>query len=413
MRAHGERESWRRFRAALGPAQRHGSQLVAGIEAAGLRGCGGAGFPTAVKWRAVADARGPRVVVANGEEGEPLSVKDRWLLRVRPHLVLDGLLLAQEAVGADRAIVYLADEKAEATMRTALIERHDASQVEVVRVAHDYVAGEETAAVRAIDAGPAKPTAKPPRPFESGVGGLPTLVQNVETLAHAAMIARDLGSPSLLVTISGACAHPGLYELPPATTIARALECAGAELTHVKGVLMGGYFAGLLNRRALELPLDYDVLRAEGSGLGCGAMLVLSSAQCPVAATAAVLRYFAAASSQQCGACINGTMAMAGAGVRLEAGAAEDEDIERLQRWSVSLRGRGACALLDGAAQVAGSLLREFREETAAHVSAPGSCPQCATVDHAAVIAPDALEGMLADWSSKCCEKGGVHESPG
>jgi NADH:ubiquinone oxidoreductase subunit F (NADH-binding) len=341
------------------------------------------------------------VVVANGEEGEPLSTKDRWLLRRRPHLVLDGLLLAQEAVGADRAIVYLADRDAEASVRAALGERPDARHVEVVRVAHEYVAGEETAAVRAIDGGPAKPTAKPPRPFESGVAGLPTLVQNVETLGHVAMIARDAGPPSLLVTISGACSQPGLYELSPTTTIAAALSRAGADLESVRGVLMGGYFAGLLNRRGLELPLEYDALRAEGSGLGCGAMLVLSRQHCPVGATAAVLSYFATASSHQCGACMNGTQAMATACERLTNGRAEDNDLERLDRWSVSLRGRGACALLDGAAQATGSLMREFGDEVGAHASGRTSCSQCAATDYRALISPRGLESKSANVSQE------------
>jgi NADH:ubiquinone oxidoreductase subunit F (NADH-binding) len=193
------------------------------------------------------------------------------------------------------------------------------------------------------------------------------------------------------VTISGACSHPGLYELSPTTTIAEALLSAGAELDSVRGVLMGGYFAGLLNRRALELPLEYEALRAEGSGLGCGAMLVLSRRHCPVGATAAVLSYFATASSHQCGACINGTQAMATACERLKSGRAEDNDIERLDRWSVSLRGRGACALLDGAAQAAGSLLREFGDDAAAHAGGPTLCRQCAATDYRALISPRGL----------------------
>jgi NADH:ubiquinone oxidoreductase subunit F (NADH-binding) len=170
---------------------------------------------------------------------------------------------------------------------------------------------------------------------------------------------------------------------------------------------MGGYFSGLLNRRALELPLEYDVLRAEGSGLGCGAILVLSSAHCPVGAAAAVLRYFARASSRQCGACMNGTQAMADACGRLEAGHAEESDIERVERWSDSLRGRGACALLDGAAQVAGSLLREFGDEAAAHGSGPASCRQCATTDHRALISPRALENTLPGRALNTSKKGG------
>lgn len=143
-------------------------ELLAHLDAAGLRGRGGAGFPAAVKLRSVRGRGGSPVVVANGEEGEPGSVKDRWLLRARPHLVLDGLARAAAVTGAVRGYVYLSDPAAGESVRRALTEHPPPLPVEVVETAHTYVAGEESAVVRRIDGGPALPTAKPPRPFERG-----------------------------------------------------------------------------------------------------------------------------------------------------------------------------------------------------------------------------------------------------
>ncbi|EUA30361.1 respiratory-chain NADH dehydrogenase 51 Kd subunit [Mycobacterium xenopi 4042] len=172
-------------------------ELLAEVERSGLLGRGGAAFPLAVKLRAVRD-NGLRsglgaVVVANGEEGEPASIKDRWLLRHRPHLILDGLRLAAAIVAADRAYVYVSDPESSRSIETALTELDTDAlgvPVQVWMVEPGYVAGEETAAVRALNGGPVKPTDKPPRPFEEGVGGRPTLVSNVETLANLAYLQR-------------------------------------------------------------------------------------------------------------------------------------------------------------------------------------------------------------------------------
>jgi len=165
--------------------------LLREVESGGLLGRGGAGFPLAVKVRAVRDnGRGAAgtVVVANGEEGEPASIKDRWLLRNRPHLVLDGLRLAAAMVAADHAYVYVSDLDSARSVETAVAELDPSAfggiTVELCNVAPGYIAGEETAVARAINGGPVKPTDKPPRPFQIGVGGLPTLVSNVETLAN-------------------------------------------------------------------------------------------------------------------------------------------------------------------------------------------------------------------------------------
>jgi NADH:ubiquinone oxidoreductase subunit F (NADH-binding) len=367
-------------------------ELLDEVESSGLLGRGGAGFPLAVKVRAVRDngrAAGGAVVVANGEEGEPASIKDRWLLRHRPHLILDGLRLAAAMVGADRTYVYVSDPESARSMDAALAELApgalDGIAVEVRSVEPGYVAGEETAAVRALNGGPAKPTDKPPRPFQEGVGGLPTLVSNVETLAslphlqrHGSAEFRSLGtsqSPgSFLVTVTGAGRAPGLYEIPHGLPFTELLALHGVSPDHVRGVLMGGYFAGLLDRSVLDATLDYETLRGLGSGLGNGAIAVITD-DCPLAVAASVLAYFDRENAGQCGSCFNGTAAMAAVAGALRDGTATEEDLARLRRWSVVLRGRGACATLDAATNIAASLLAKFPDVVQSHLH--NGCQTC------------------------------------
>ncbi|MFI9628798.1 NADH-ubiquinone oxidoreductase-F iron-sulfur binding region domain-containing protein [Streptomyces sp. NPDC052042] len=352
-----------------------GSALIEELAASGLRGRGGAAFSVATKWRGVAAGPGPRVVVANGAEGEPASWKDRYLLRTRPHLVLDGLLLAAEALNANRAIVYVTRPEDEQAVRTALAGR-SGSAVEIVTAADRYVAGEETAVVRAIDEGIALPRAKPPRPYEKGVDGRPTLIQNIESLAHAAWIARhgaeafrEVGTPgspgTTLITVN-AGERTTLFEVALGTPLRDIVGEAGA-------VLAGGYFGGLLPASRLDLPLDYDAFRAAGSGLGCAAFTVLQTGQCPLELGTAVAGYFAAESSRQCGVCLNGTKAMAAALERVRTGEHSEDDLDKLARWATTLPGRGACALLDGAALLVRSLLEHFADEIRYHLRR--TCP--------------------------------------
>jgi NADH:ubiquinone oxidoreductase subunit F (NADH-binding) len=367
--------------------------LLGDVERSGLLGRGGAGFPMATKLRSVRDhgihLGSGTVVVANGEEGEPASIKDRWLLRNRPHVVLDGLRLATAVVGADRAYVYVSDAESARSVEAALSELDTAAlggiAVIVTTVEPGYVAGEETAAVHLLNGGVAKPTDKPPRPFQEGVDGLPTLVSNVETLANLPYIQqhgpaefRAQGtsqSPgTLLVTITGAGRPPGLYEVPHGLAITELIALHGVSADGVQGALMGGYFAGLLNRDVLGLTMDHETIRAAGSGLGCGAISVITE-ECPVAVAASVLAYFDRENAAQCGSCFNGTAAMAAVAGALRDGLATDEDLARLRRWSVVLRGRGACGTLDAATNVAASLLHQFEQTVQQHLE--NDCKAC------------------------------------
>ncbi|MGW5384463.1 NADH-ubiquinone oxidoreductase-F iron-sulfur binding region domain-containing protein [Nocardia sp. NPDC003963] len=378
------------------------------VERSGLRGRGGAGFPFAVK---VSGVRGgsrvgagapvgwtDTVVVANGEEGEPASFKDRWLLRNRPHLVLDGLRLAAALVSARRTYVYVSDPESARSVEAALAELGgvlpDGPEITVVQVEPGYVAGEETAAVQAVDGGPAKPTDKPPRPFEAGVAGLPTLVSNVETLANLPFLDRwgadayraagtALSPGTFLATVTAAGRAPTLYELPHGLPFADLLALHGIAETDLRGALIGGYFTGLLDRTILDLTLDHESLRRAGAGLGCGAIALLTI-ECPVAVAAGVLNYFDRENAGQCGSCFNGTAAMAAAAGALAEGRADTADLQRLRRWSTVLRGRGACGTLDAACNTAASLLERFPQEVTAHLD--HRCPDCAAgpaIDHA------------------------------
>ena len=377
--------------------------LLDAVDRSGLLGRGGAAFPLAVKLRTVrANGRAGTgtAVLANGEEGEPASIKDRWLLRNRPHLVLDGVRLAARIVNADSAFVYVSDTVAADAVTAALdAAPMGALTVRVVTVDAGYVAGEETAAVRAVNGGPAKPTDKPPRPFEEGIAAVPTLVSNVETLANLPFILRNgsdayraqgtSASPgTFLATVTGAGRPSALYELPHGTPVTALLEHHGVRAEDVKGVLMGGYFAGLLNREVLDTTLDHESMRRLNSGLGCGAVAILTD-DCPVAVASEVMAYFDRENAGQCGSCFNGTAAMAAVTDALRRGVATDEDLTRLERWSVVLRGRGACATLDAATNVAASLLRAFPSDVTRHLA--GECDAC-RADAYSVLRPYEVE---------------------
>jgi len=364
------------------------SALLDRVAAAGLRGRGGAAFPLARKILTVREGSATPILVANGEEGEPSSVKDKWLMRHRPHLVLDGVRLAAAMIGAQRAYIYISDTDSANSIKHAL-EEFDSEGwndlfVEVHLVEPAYVAGEETAAVRSINGGPALPSDKPPRPFERGVDDRPTQISNVETLSNLPLIHAHGGvwyrmegtgdsTGTFLMTLTTP-AETVLIELPFGVTLREVLAWRGYT-SGVSGVLMGGYFAGLASARILDVALDYGSVAAAGSGLGCGAIGVFDGGTCPVTVAAGVLRYFAVHNAGQCGSCFNGTSAMAAVVDGLRRGLTREEDLERLRHWTHDLRGRGACGTLDGATNAAATLLREFPKLVVSHLD--GICPSC------------------------------------
>ncbi len=359
---------------AMSPLPRAGGELIDAIQWAGLVGRGGAGFSTAVKWRAVVErSRGQAVIVVNGAEGEPQSKKDRVLMSMRPHLVLDGAFLAARVLHARRVVLYIGErhDAARAAMLRALAERPDQDRriTSFVPAPARYVAGAEAAAVHMINEGVATPTNVPPYPFERGVDGAPTLVQNVETLAHVALIARTGMRPTTsLITMAGAVARPGVIEVEAGTTIGGAIERAGGAGSSSRAVLVGGYFGSWVDtQRGWDIPLDHAALRQHGLGLGCGVIGVLSHSRCPVCETAGIMRYLAGESSAQCGPCFFGLRALADACTRIAESGTNGQDLERLRRWTVDVSGRGACRHPDGAVMFLQSSLQVFADEFSRH----------------------------------------------
>ena len=241
-----------------------------------------------------------------------------------------------------------------------------------------FVAGEETALVRALNGGPAKPTFKPPLPFERGVRGAPTLVQNAETLAHVALIARfgpawfrEVGTReepgTALVTISGAIRRPGVYEVALGTPLAELVADAGGPTETPRAFLVGGYFGTWVPAaQAGSLALSAAGLRPAGAALGAGAIVVLPASACGVAETARVVGYLAAESAGQCGPCVHGLAAIAGALGQLAR--CEGTDVRpRLERWLEQVHGRGACRHPDGAGRFVASALDVFADEVRHH----------------------------------------------
>ncbi len=353
--------------------------LIAEVGRAGLTGRGGAGFPTARKLAAVAAGHAP-VVVANGTEGEPASAKDRVLMASSPHLVLDGAVLAAELTGAREAVIVahrdvreIMDEAAAERARAGL----DRVRLAVRTAAEGFVAGQASAVVRWIQRGVPAPTATPPRLAQRGLHGAPTLVQNVETLAHLALIARygaawfrSAGTPAepgtMLVTVAGAVREPGVLEIGIGTPVGEVLEQAGGAPAPLRALLLGGYFGTWVDAAAaLGRPFSSAGLADLGAGPGAGLIAALPAGACGLRETARLARYLAGESAGQCGPCRFGLPAIAGEVERLAAG--RDTDAGLLRRWLGQVDGRGGCAHPDGAVRMIRSALRTFGTELGGH----------------------------------------------
>jgi NADH:ubiquinone oxidoreductase subunit F (NADH-binding) len=357
-------------------------QLIEEVERSGLRGRGGADFPTARKLRAVAERRRVGAVVVNGSETEPASAKDRLLLARLPHLVLDGAVLAAAAVGARGVIVKVGENAGDAISAlegAASVRERDVVPIEVVTAPEGYVAGEESAVVHYLNGGAQLPTFVPPRPFERGYRGRPTLIQNPETLAQLALVARfgsrwyrELGTVadpgSALVTITGAVRAPGVYELAFGTAMSDLLAAAGGPSEPLQALLVGGYFGTWMEAsQATSLRLAREDLRSVGCTLGSGVLIALGESSCGLHESARVMDWLAAESSGQCGPCVHGLRAIADSLMMLADGRGGRDDRDRVLRWAAEVRGRGACHHPDGAARFVESVVDVFSAEISTH----------------------------------------------
>ncbi len=407
----GEAVDLRTHRAAYAepPISRRGrgdAAIIDAVEAAGLRGRGGAGFPTARKMRTVAGAARPPVVLANGTEGEPASGKDAVLLSRLPHLVIDGALWAAAAVGADRVVIAVDRSNGVAAEAVAHAlaerERHEPSAVaiEVSWTPPRYVAGEESALVQFVNKGVAKPTVGAGRPFQRGIDGRPTLVQNVETLAHVAQIAawgpdwfRLDGTAgeagTALYTVTGAVTRPGIVEAPMGATTMEILAMAGGPSVPLQAALVGGFFGAWVPTEALWRSHTRAGLEPYGASPGCGVIVALPAGACGLSETARLVAWYSAQSAGQCGPCVHGLADLAAGCTDLAHGGGPGL-VEQLRRWGSMIEGRGGCHHPDGAVRLLRSAFAVFADDVAAH-SAGRPCRASASVPF--IYVPDAAHG--------------------
>jgi NADH:ubiquinone oxidoreductase subunit F (NADH-binding) len=412
-----------------GPLRPAGGQdvLLSEVAAAGLTGRGGAAFPVARKLAAAAQA-GPALVVAgNGAEGEPASSKDRSLLWISPHLVLDGLQLAAWAAGSGSAVLYVPrNERLHGRLAEAIAERAtagmDAVSVELVTAPDRFLAGEESALASRLAGRPALPAYRPVRGLPRLAPGRAALVQNVETLAHLALIARygaawfrEAGTEAepgtMLVTLHLADGRTSVTEVPLGTSLAGLLGldarpgpaeagAAGPGLPSpfgpVQAVLVGGYHgAWLPATEAAALPLANAALRPLGAMVGAGVVAALPADRCGLAETARVARYLALESAGQCGPCFNGLPRISAAMEHLAGPRPDRRARADLERWAGLVTGRGACHHPDGSMRFIRSAMRVFAAEAVLHEQG-----RCSGTDPRPFLpVPAAAPATEADWS--------------
>jgi NADH:ubiquinone oxidoreductase subunit F (NADH-binding) len=387
--------------------------LIRDIEAAGLTGRGGAAFPVHRKLQAVFDAADKRrrtpAVIANGAESEPASDKDATLLWLSPHLVLDGLQLAAEAVGADTAVLYTHANRSHDVgrrLREAIADRQarslDRVPVQLATAPARFLAGQETALLNHLSGGPAIPTFMPPRITERGLGQAPTLVQNVETLAHLALIARkgpdwfrgvgtEAEPGSMLATIRRADGQPKITEIP----LGIPLKHLAGEFSPDSAVLIGGYHGTwLTGSQAGALTMDNRSLAQAQARVGAGIIITLPPDRCGLVETARVVRYLALESAGQCGPCLNALPRIAAALAEIAGGRARPGPLEDIERWCGLVTGRGACRHPDGTTRFVRSALRTFAAEVSRHQR--GQCAATSTKPFLPV--PQDAASHETDW---------------
>ena len=374
--AHGAYSQLQRCRAGGHPAR-----VRARIRRSGLRGRGGAGYPTGLKWDTVAlQPSGSRFVVCNADEGDPGAFMDRAVLEGDPHRLLEGLAIAAFAVGADRGFIYVRAEYPLAISRLRLALQQVRAQgllghldLQVRVGAGAYVCGEETALIASIEGGRGTPCTRPPYPAQRGLWGAPTLINNVETLAAVPAILRrgadwyaSLGTDSSRGTkvfaLSGHLPCTGLVEVPMGTSLRTVVETMGGA-TGIKAVQTGGPAGGCIPAALLDTPIDYESLSALGSMMGSGGMVVLGETVSMPELARQFMRFCAAESCGKCVPCRAGTVQLEQLLERFCAARASQADLQQLEQLAAMVKATSLCGLGQGAPNPVLSSLRWFRHE--------------------------------------------------
>ena len=387
---------YRALRKALG--EYTPDEIVELVKESNLRGRGGAGFPTGMKWSFVPKAPGkPKYLCCNADEGEPGTFKDRIIMERDPHQLIEGLAVSAYAIGAETAYVYIRGEYVTAIrrMEQAIAEAHENGylgtgilgsnfnfMVYIHRGAGAYICGEETAMLESLEGKRAQPRLKPPFPAVAGLYASPTVINNVETLAcvpHIVMrgpgwfrgIGPDRSPGPKLYCLSGQVRKPGLYELPMGISLHELVEeHAGGPLPgrKVKAVIPGGVSAPVIPASELEVGMDFDSLTAAGSMLGSAGVVVIDDSTCMVKLATRIIEFFHHESCGKCTPCREGLDWAVKVLRRIEAGEGETGDLEQLEMLCKGIFGNTFCALGDGAAMGLRAALKHFREEFVAHI---------------------------------------------
>ncbi|MEY2711988.1 MAG: NADH-quinone oxidoreductase subunit [Planctomycetota bacterium] len=373
-------------------------QVIEVVKASGLRGRGGAGFPTGLKWSFVPkQSPKARYIVCNADESEPGTFKDRELMEKNPHLLIEGMILAGYAIGSHVGYIYLRGEfeyiqrivdRAIAEARAAGLLGDDvagsgyAFQLHTHLGAGAYICGEETALLSSLEGYRGQPRLKPPFPAVEGLYACPTVVNNSETLMTVPYIVRngaawyrqwgnEKSAGTKVFSVSGPVKRPGNYEVPLGYSMKQLIEqdCGGMrDGLKLKAVIPGGSSVPMLPAADLDTPLDYESMNAKGTFLGSGGVIVIDDRTCIVDALWNITRFYQHESCGKCTPCREGTYWMSEVLERLENGEGRDADIDLLADVADNILGKSFCALGDAAAMPVQGALKHFRAEFEHHV---------------------------------------------
>ncbi len=394
-KARGGYGSWEKVVQTMKP-----DQLIDEVKASGLRGRGGAGFPTGMKWSFVPkDSPKPRYLVCNADESEPGTFKDRLLIEKDPHAIIEGTLIAAYAIRAHIAFIYIRGElvfgantlerAVEEAVQAGYIGKNIAGSgydLDVIlhRGAGAYICGEETALLSSLEGGRGWPKVKPPFPATHGLFGCPTVVNNVETLAALpwiiergaaayAALGTEKSKGTKLFSVSGHISRPGVYELEMGYPFKKFLDedCGGVPNgKKLKGVIPGGGSMPVLRPEEVEkVNLDYESVQAAGSMLGSGGVIVMDETTCMVRAAWNIARFYAHESCGQCSPCREGCHWMEKIFRRIEYGLGEAGDLDLILNISGNIMGNTICPFGDAAAMPAAAFIKKFRDEFEAHIA--------------------------------------------
>ncbi len=372
-------------------------EVIEAVEKSGLRGRGGAGFPTGLKWRSTREAAGPhRYVICNADEGDPGAFMDRSILEGDPHAVLEGMIIAGYAIGAGRGIIYCRAEYPLAVKRLQLaIDRawekgwlgrqicgtQFSFDITIQQGAGAFVCGEETALIASLEGERGNPNLKPPYPSESGLWGYPSSINNVETLANVPWIIRHGGEAfatlgkrestgTKVFALAGKIARGGLVEVPMGTPLSEIIDIGGGvkDGHRIKAVQMGGPSGGCIPATLLDIPVDYQSLDDTGAIMGSGGMVVLDENSCMVDLARFFLDFTQKESCGKCVQCRIGTKRMLEILERICQGAGKEGDIELLEELAGHISENSLCGLGQSAPNPVLTTIRYFRDEYEAHI---------------------------------------------